>query len=830
MQITISRLEKIRFLLTEKQLQKGSNSDGELLELFREVFNDLAILNFEDAKYIRTYLFAISDEHHDFFLSFLYTLLHQQFQVIIGKPLLKVEDDLGEVKNLEAVADFLFDTLELVVPTPENYRLSSQILSPDLIPEDMRMTLLWLIIGLVQSDPQTNRWARDEIVGTIPFLSLGRQVSLIIYRLDLFYALLGTVIEKLNSSQMFQIAKDFGEESLITSFIDNRREWGYMTLFRAFNGQYNVSMALIYANACVASIKVLPAIPDLLLKTLLLITHRFYRNIGAAGEAESLYNFMLNFMELDEVDVFGIKNTQFHIQTAQGDSTVVTEVHKYIVEKREFILLCGKQIALPLLQTTHNVRQVFNSKADVAILDEDIRMLESIAGDEAAQRIRAITYGDSSDLKRIYIEMLLALQNTRSADDFISEVHNALIVSERLVIFALENNDATAFLLAMILRADYSWVFNENTALPSSGLVKIEFKEPTEDELDLYEHYDERLVKLLNLDEGCECLWLTAAEGEVLCLSLTGQQFSQISPANAWQLDKMNEWLSQGFSDLRFDETQKEYGQVRQYLEEDQLQDYERVKSLLAFAKIEIGSPRELIIVKDMLLSAMPHNLILDGGGEFISRSIPLTCLPSAEWFISREQTNATLRPDFSTALWIPTEAGDMALNYLWSKLSDSIEGSDIGVTNAPWPDAPLSSDINILSAHGDTDIKTFHAFFTGEEAPIVDLDSVVGRGSIAVLFVCHSGSMAKGVFRQRIMSLIRKFIEMGYEAVIAPFWSLHISVPPVWLPEFLRSMRNKLSVSEAVFRANSKVYGTNKSPGAWACLHLYGNPFFKME
>jgi CHAT domain-containing protein len=103
-------------------------------------------------------------------------------------------------------------------------------------------------------------------------------------------------------------------------------------------------------------------------------------------------------------------------------------------------------------------------------------------------------------------------------------------------------------------------------------------------------------------------------------------------------------------------------------------------------------------------------------------------------------------------------------------------------------------------------------------------------RGNILILFVCHSGSMKKALFREKILSLAKVFFNKGYRAVIAPFWSLHISVPPVWLPAFLTSLKGEMAVSEAVFSANSKVYETNKNPGAWACLHLYGDPYLKVE
>lgn len=140
-------------------------------------------------------------------------------------------------------------------------------------------------------------------------------------------------------------------------------------------------------------------------------------------------------------------------------------------------------------------------------------------------------------------------------------------------------------------------------------------------------------------------------------------------------------------------------------------------------------------------------------------------------------------------------------------------------------PEKPLSSEINIISAHGAKDIASFNSLSLNEDKAVKKLDRIIGNGKILILFVCHSGAMEKSLFRQKILSLVNKFLNEGYQSVIAPFWSLHIDIPPVWLPSFLFSLQEGKNTSEAVFVANGKVFDQNKNPGAWACLHLYGNP-----
>ena len=76
---------------------------------------------------------------------------------------------------------------------------------------------------------------------------------------------------------------------------------------------------------------------------------------------------------------------------------------------------------------------------------------------------------------------------------------------------------------------------------------------------------------------------------------------------------------------------------------------------------------------------------------------------------------------------------------------------------------------------------------------------------------------------------MVKKYLAKGYEAVVAPFWALNIEIPPVWLPAFFDAIEQNNSISEAVFKANKAVYNIYPTPSAWACMHLYGNPFFRI-
>jgi hypothetical protein len=827
----IELLGRLNYLFTYRQLSKNEDADDEIEALLAKMFDELAKMEtYEDARHLRSGLFEISERHHDLFFASLFVLHKKQFALLRTSALVLTPGEIEGRVDYQTLGDFLPEFVRALMTGRPWLRLSANMGPPMEIPEEMRMGLLSMVIDVVQHDCAESTWKREDFKATVMILVAGRQLAHMTGRLDLFYGLLGVVIDRLNISSEYQMCRDFAEEVFLTSVKDGRQEWGYFLLFKAYNGQFNVSLALMHANACIAVIRNRTVLPDRLYKLLLFELQRFYRNIRFRADSKAVYRFMIDRLPLDRFEVFDTTNTHLMTLLGERDSSVVVALYEYLSDNREFIFEGRKSVALPLLNTIYNVSNVFSEHPDIALLDGYIPILESMVNKEDAERFRTIAYGDSTHLKDIYVNQLLSLNETRTLEDFVSEVHTPLIMADRLIKFAFDHQDTNCLLLAMILKADYSLVFPEKDVLPYLIKAPASTHQINKDISLIYAKYDEHVIRNLKVDTQDICLWFAQSDGKVYALQLKDKSFTSIQLVTGWHHNLMNEWLSREFTDLFFDETVKEQGQVRQYLKDDQYQDLEKIRSMVAFTKFDVNESHGLLLIKDMAVSGLPHNLLLNSDGNFISLEKPVTCLPSTEWYITKGSKETCLPHEFTTEMWIPTVGGDFALNLLWSRLEPRITGLNITVTHAEVPARPLCSNINILSAHGASDISSFHAFSTREGAAVIDLDRVVATGSVLVLLVCHAGSMGRDLFRNKILSLVRKFLTSEYQAVVAPFWSLHISIPPVWLPEFLAFVKAGHSVSESVFAANKKVYEVNKNPGAWACLHLYGNPYLKID
>jgi hypothetical protein len=59
--------------------------------------------------------------------------------------------------------------------------------------------------------------------------------------------------------------------------------------------------------------------------------------------------------------------------------------------------------------------------------------------------------------------------------------------------------------------------------------------------------------------------------------------------------------------------------------------------------------------------------------------------------------------------------------------------------------------------------------------------------------------------------------------------WSLNWEILPTWLGAFMQAIDAGGYVVDAVYKANMAVKEQYITPSAWACLHLYGNPYMKI-
>jgi tetratricopeptide (TPR) repeat protein len=244
------------------------------------------------------------------------------------------------------------------------------------------------------------------------------------------------------------------------------------------------------------------------------------------------------------------------------------------------------------------------------------------------------------------------------------------------------------------------------------------------------------------------------------------------------------------------------------------------------------GLPDRSVIVASTDIQSFPPNL-LDVGGNIAGRSRRLASAPSLAW-LKMVLLDSKREFDGRISAWIPDAAPEGELTTLGmvsERLRDNFVNHSVALSKGPAPPEGLAgSDMAIVVAHGGL---TEEARYFSVVADDVDLAiaSTALSGALAdigvvVLFVCSGGRLDKHPGASTTVGLVKRLLDEGCCAVIAPPWPIDVSVPPNWLPTFLAEWATGACVIDACFAANEMVRTRlGDDPAKYLAMSVHGNP-----
>ncbi len=656
--------------------------------------------------------------------------------------------------------------------------------------------------------------------------ALIRRLSLDLERLDHFYFALAVMIDRFTQSQQFQLARDLAEEALIISKKDNLLYWGYFIQFKVFNIQFIPAEASLYLLCSIVNSQK-HILSNEYFINLLINSHRFFRNVRLVPFAESIFKTIISLPTLSEFDLESITCSHFNLMMSIRKPELILAIYNFLNEHRESIINNDKISAVPWINLLYNCSVVYKNDPDLSLLEDYKMIFENIVGKEDAERYKAYSFGESERIVEYFIESLVAHNETRDKNDLAGEVHNSLVLANRLSYYSYKNNNTNAFLLSMILKSDHSLIFKGKDIInPLREIHTI--KKNQQSFIEYYNYYNTVRTFLSNFPET-EFIWFASVDLDVFILKFIDGEFTRIDKINNYSLLKQQEWLNGKTNLLTFNDTIKVADQILPYPEENQKNDLRIFIDSLEFTRVQTMEKKSVCIFRDIELSELPHNLLLNSNNKFILENSYLIDTVSFE-LLKEFNFDFNFPKDLKIKMWIPINDGDFTLNLLYSKLENILSNNNIEVITSSIPPNPIKSNVTILVAHGDKRISGFPSMYTYSEKAITDIENIIEDTDILILFVCYSGSGERAILKSNLNSFVRKLLASGIKTIIAPFWALHISIPPIWLPAFLTSLSQGESVGNAFRIANLEVYSMNKNPAAWCCLHCYGNPFIKLE
>lgn len=688
--------------------------------------------------------------------------------------------------------------------------------------------IISLQISIIQESAKEIDWNEEQSDNIMLQLPILRHLLVKLNNPELFYFIIGIFIDRLNSSEFYQAARDVSEEIIISSFNDGYPQFGFFNAYRCYSGQGSAQAALLYANISMNfALKNKEGISDKYLQELIWQSIKYFRNTGLYLYAVKIYKSIPKTIEFSGYHRRSIDHSYFTSLIPIEEERLPDLLLDYLNKERENIFSGGVHESLPWLITLYNVKRLF-PKANFTNtgLGYYINIFELIVPKESISNFKNIIDGNSSSLKEQLKKSLIKLNETRNKSDIVYDNDMSLKIANRIIEDGFAKKDSEAILLAMMLKSDFSLIFKSKDSFEFAP-----FKLPTAELENFNNIYSERdkIENEISKDEFQSTIWLAETEGKIFQLTFRNKIFQYFElPEWDWQKFKS---LSNGdyFSNFSFDDTIKDKGGVRNVYEEEHIEQAEKINSEISFCKLNIDDDTESIFfIKDMELANFPHNLFLNQNGDFLHLNKPITNILSTEWYLSVDKSTV-INKSYSKSIWIPKDEGDFTLNQLYAKIEDTLIKNNFDIHTKLEKDSSTTSYLNIICSHGAKDIAEKQIIYPSEK-PLLNLNKVIGKGEILIFLICHSGSYKSELFRNNITSLVKTYIEKGYKAIIAPFWGLHINVPEIWLPEFLNSFNSGDSIDISLFKANKRVYDKYPTPAAWCAMHLYGNPNLKVE
>lgn len=622
--------------------------------------------------------------------------------------------------NRPRVSEFTINTDSLTIPELE--QICSLII--DIVEEKSKMTEL--------SEADVNL-----IVMQLPPL---RAILKQLNNIHIFYLIVGQFIDRLNTSEFFQIARNTAEEVILCSFIDNIPEYGFYEAYACYANQGSTQSSLLYANLSLMCFKQRTnQIYDRFLEQIISTSIKYFRNINGHDIAIDIYKNYGNLIISSNYQKRSLDHTYFTCLLNLNKKELAFEVADYLDLNRESIINGGSHDATPWLILLYNIKRIQHDNYIKANqLNYYLNIFSEIVPKEVIERYSSIIFGDSTKLRDVLKRSLIKLNETVYKSDLSYDNEMSLTIASRAIEGSFALKDSETILIAMMIKSDFSLMFK-----PKLTEVLAEIKIP-EENLDnfnkIYSDIFSEIKKASIINSKIIYIWLCYTEGKYFELLLNNGKFEHIN-LTEWNSKKLNELVEADFfSTLRFDVSIKSKYEVRAVLPEEHEQEAEIILKRLETFKIQtLDSIDSIFIVKDMDLSKFPHNLLLSSNGTFLAKTNPITNILSSEWYLS-ELNKPKLSLSFTKSIWIPCGEENFEFHQLYSTLEDTLVLEKFNIDLEVSPKKPLDSLLNIVCSHGAKDIAINQFVYPGAN-PFYDLDKVIGDGKILIFFVCHSGS-----------------------------------------------------------------------------------------
>lgn len=671
-------------------------------------------------------------------------------------------------------------------------------------------------------------WRKDIIENHLFYFNILYPICVKDSVMDLFFNNYYNFLDRLSTSGHNQEARDCAENLLMIGHDRGMLAEAYYGASRAYTIANNAIGGLFYMNFalyCLEQTNV--QIPqrfafELLWQYLKILRVSSFTNRSSIDEVLAMFNKL----GCRGYDLLSINHTAFSIKLTFGDKDFKSKVVDFLNENRETFFANLEHSAMPWLSLIRTYRNLNPETGNDELSMYEAAALSAVEKDGNGKYMDIM--GDGDNLGKHLKEELLKLEATRSIDDFAHDNRTALVLAKKLLTKSVAEDKPQNYIMAMRAKSDFTFVMNEKTIKGEFARLEIEDVDGRE----CSSPYEDmrNLPPLTSADENDIIIWIGKGTDSYYCMKLIRGAYSfdkleQLNKVNASFLQQ--EVISRQYYQKSY---QPDKGPIYIKSVEDLEEESSKIKNAMKEATFEMPNvASRCLIAKDIEIASIPHQLMIDARTDsFIGEMMPTCNIISTELLI-KSNFEDQLPEDYTKSFWLPIESGEFTFEEIKGRLGDVLDEHGFSVTESVVPDKPVTADLNIVCAHGGSDIGETQWFYANDK-PIVETQKIVGKGRVLVLFVCHSGSMLHTSVDNAMHTIVKRYLRMGYSAVVAPMWSLATDILPCWLSKFMASINTHEYVIDAVYKANMAVKSEYTSVSAWGCMHLFGNPYVQIN
>ena len=642
-----------------------------------------------------------------------------------------------------------------------------------------------------------------------------------------FYIGCSNFVDLLNQSSYYQKARDFCEELLIVASKRGENAYAWNILFACYSAQMNSFDAAVYGSLFFTSLMSYRKIPHELGVNGFSNLLKICRNFGYYEYADSVYK-MLPLDLMGNYDNQKISILYFHtvLKNASQHPDKLQVVFDYLNRNMKSIKKYPSHATFPWLTLLYSIENEqkkgeLNSSFEIKQFITD---LESVSNPTIVSEMRQLVFGVNKETKNSFIKAILHSLESRHSGDFTFEVTQLAYLTNNLIEHSFKTGDTEGILLASLALSDLSFSYR-NISLEDHA--KVNLSEPgNQQNGEKINNYQAHLLAHLQLTEKQKLLWLFEFKHKVGYLMIDHLKNIKIGMLPVWDIRESKVWAS-NLTEFYFNSKGRS-----DYDLSAQEADYNKCLKDLAFTTLPRVETEELLICSSPELMEIPHQLFISGD-DFVTSSTPICNVLSIEYIM--EHGNLLHLPKtYRTEAWIPTDDGNSVVSWGYELLLPVLTKSKAAIDTGSRPAKRLQGDLNIFLAHGIRDFSGFKAVRTNDssESSIFYPSSVFGKGTLAILFICNSGSSVEKLYARQIISFSGELLKAGYSAVIAPCWPYDVTMSRRWLTTFLTSFNEGISLNRSVFLANNSLAAYDEAnsnqffaPQGRFAMHLFGNP-----